>query len=250
MSRNLVNATKYVMISLCMLCIPSLGLAQGLGTPELRCEVDKIRAAERRGRCLAQEASKEVKDQSFDLAKCEVDFDDAIAKADAKAAKQGAACRYVDKGLTVFDLDTLLEWQKSTDDGDATLDKDNTYKWTVVVGASIPDGDLFTDFLGDLNFCGTIPFNNPVLVNPGYANHCDWRIPHRDELLSIVDCSFGSPCIDPIFGPTTAAPYWTSFNVSLFPSDAITVRFTNGTLGNIGKSASRRVRAVRGSGRN
>ena len=30
------------------------------------------------------------------------------------------------------------------------------------------------------------------------------------ELELIVDCVFGPPCIDPIFGPTSAAGYWSS----------------------------------------
>ena len=40
-------------------------------------------------------------------------------------------------------------------------------------------------------------------------------VPTRDELVGIVDksvtgCGSGSPCIDPIFGPTKAFRYWAS----------------------------------------
>ena len=38
--------------------------------------------------------------------------------------------RFEDRGLTVFDHQTGLEWEKKTDDG-GIHDKDNTYTWSL-----------------------------------------------------------------------------------------------------------------------
>lgn len=61
------------------------------------------------------------------------------------------------------------------------------------------DGTVFTAFLSTLN--GTC-----------FASHCDWRLPSRAELPTILaapsECA-GPICIDPVtFGPVANTPYW------------------------------------------
>ena len=56
----------------------------------------------------------------------------------------------MDRGLTVLDCATGLEWEKKTDDG-GLHDKDNTYSWST--GTDDPDGTAFTVFLEQLNNC-------------------------------------------------------------------------------------------------
>ncbi|MCP4697528.1 MAG: DUF1566 domain-containing protein [Gammaproteobacteria bacterium] len=95
------------------------------------------------------------------------------------AQYQGAMPTYLDKGDgTVFDLNTGLVWQQS-DDGTAHS-------------------------LG-LGYCTTL-----VL-----AGHTDWRLPSRQELISIVAYGRYDPAIDTDFFPDTrsnsywSASYWT-----------------------------------------
>ena len=256
MSRNLINATKYFIISLCIL---TFGLAPTIAgakeTPEEKCEIKKHKAAKKRAGCLAKQATREIKGQPFDLAQCEVKFDEDIAKADAKAAEKGAECRYVDRGLTVFDLNTLLEWQKATDDGvpDPVTDKDITYTFAAA----------YSSHVSKLN-CST---NSPSTTSPpaglsgGHAGHCDWRVPVLTELQSIrstvpPDCD---PCIDPLFGPTAGGGngYWSNTALGVTFGDGWVVYFRepspafgiNNGARNLGKATLAHVRGVRGGGR-
>jgi len=117
---------------------------------------------------------------------------------------------------TVTDSATGLQWEKKTTaigSGQNFADPhdvDNTYTWSATSPAA--DGTAFTDFLVKLN------------TPPCFAGHCDWRLPSEQgaatsgprELESIlilvnmgVECPT-SPCIDPIFGPTEPALYWSA----------------------------------------
>ena len=124
----------------------SLVLSGGLASaadPVLTCQLNKTKAAGVRANCLAIEHTKELQGKPFDLQLCETKFDLAISKADVAAALKGAACRYLDLGSTVFDLNTLLEWEKKTDD-DTIHDKDNAYSWSAdIASSSTPNGSLF-----------------------------------------------------------------------------------------------------------
>jgi hypothetical protein len=86
----------------------------------------------------------------------------------------------------------------------------------------------------------------------GFAGHCDWRVPTVVELQTIADptasgCGSGSPCIDPVFGPTVADFYLSSTTVADIPgSNAWCVYFYVGVLCENVESGTHYVRAVRG----
>jgi len=63
-------------------------------------------------------------------------------------------------------------------------------------------------------------------------------------LLTPYPCNT-SPCIDPIFGPTAAALYWSATTTPSRSDDAWFVYFDPGNWGDDGKRNANRVRAVR-----
>jgi hypothetical protein len=160
-----------------------------------------------------------------------------------------AKARFEDRGLTIYDTHTGLEWERKTTDG-SVHDVNNVYSWSGSSSTN-PNGTAFTSFLSTLN--GTPCVSQSVdgigvTANtcPGFAGHSDWRIPAIDELETIVDCSFGPPCINPIFEPAASDYYWSSSSQMGSSANAWAVNFT-GPLTSQPASNSYRVRAVRGS---
>ena len=153
--------------------------------------------------------------------------------------------RFVDNGDgTICDHQTGLMWEmKDASDGAADLnnphDVDNNYTWSSA--GTAPDGTAYTDFLARLN--GTIA---DTTLSEQLGGYRDWRLPTSAELQTIVDCSFGSPCIDPTFGPTASPYYWSSTSDASGPNGAWCVNFFSGLVNSLNKSLDRRVRAVRG----
>jgi hypothetical protein len=155
--------------------------------------------------------------------------------------------RYLDLGLTVFDCETWLEWEKKTDDG-GIHDKDNRYSWSMGGPLWNFDGTAKTEFIDELNDLAGGGMNC-------FAGHCDWRLPevNRDgataELETILSpCPGGGvPCIDEtIFGPTAASFYWSATPLAGIPSNAWLVGFSiDGDIILGDKSAIIHVRAVR-----
>lgn len=164
----------------------------------------------------------------------------------------GSGSRFVDNGDgTVTDNQTGLQWEAKTTTVASGVnfadahDVDNTYTWSPSLGP--PDGTVFTDFLGKLNNCTSS--DGTAVTSAGFAGHCDWRLPTIQELQTIVDltavgCGAGSPCIDPVFGPTAASGYWSATSLTT-PSNAWFVNFNNGLPNFVNKSINLYVRAVR-----
>jgi hypothetical protein len=181
---------------------------------------------------------------------------------------RSALPRYVNNGDgTLTDNQTGLMWQMQTSacQGEVTC-VNNTYTWSAISTSSggIPDahldGTLYTDFIVALN--GGVYFDPSLgqylsnqLAPSCFAHHCDWRIPAILELTSIIlktsvcDSLPGFPCIDPVFGPTQPALYWSSTaqgldilsaNVGVFNSQQ-----SNSFLQGLTKINSTYARAVR-----
>ena len=146
---------------------------------------------------------------------------------------------------TVADPQTGLQWEKKTDEG-SVHDKDNLYTWST--GSPYdPDGTAFTDFLAKLNdpvFGGA---SSATVVTGCFAGRCDWRLPNIVELQTILDCTHGDPCVDPIVGPTSSAVYWSASTNEPQdpPAHAWVARFSDGFVGLTFKEAGLVVRAVR-----
>jgi hypothetical protein len=158
-------------------------------------------------------------------------------KLQAKSAGTGITCaqaRWADNGDgTVSDNLTGLQWEQKTDDG-SVHDKDDSYTWSTLENAN---GTVFTSFLSTLN-------------GACFAGHCDWRLPTRSELRTIVaeayPCS-ASPCInETIFGPTAAGYYWSATESLESDYTAWLTYFVDGGLNSDVKTDGRYARAVRG----
>jgi hypothetical protein len=166
------------------------------------------------------------------LSKCRTRYADAWVRLTNDA-------RFVDNADgTVTDRLTGLQWEQKTDDA-SVHDKDNTYTWSTALFGTDADGTAYTSFLATLNGGGC------------FAGQCDWRLPTRAELQTILlaepyPCAT-SPCIDQgVFGPTAAGYYWSSTTYASSPNEAWAVSFAIGAVEGVVKGAGLSVRAVRG----
>ena len=144
--------------------------------------------------------------------------------------------RFVDRGLTVFDCQTGLEWEKKT-----AANVDDRFTWSTGKPSWDFDGTA-ADYIDTLN------------TLPCFAGHCDWRLPMVDQdagteeletILVAPDLCGPAPCISPIFGPTAASYYWSSVTFAINKSRAWVVSFSNGDILHHFMVNERHVRAVR-----
>lgn len=78
------------------------------------------------------------------------------------------------------------------------------------------------------------------------AGHTDWRLPDKDELMSIVDKSRENPAINTDFFPgTRSSSYWSSSTHVDCAGDAWDVHFHGGRVGYGSKAYGTYVRCVR-----
>ncbi len=224
--------------------------AADAATPEEACQKARHAAAAKYAACEQKTAGSHFGGVDFPVfaakvSKCRVRYVQTWAKLQAKALGNGSTCdqsRFV-VGLfgTVTDNLTGLEWERKTDDG-TIHDKDNTYTWSASPSAFIDaNGTAYTTFLESLN---TVP----CLVGG-----CDWRLPTRAELQTILlpeahPCTT-NPCMDTaVFGPVGpfALGFWTSTTYATDPGVAFGVDMAGGGVYTNTKDAAYPVRAVRG----
>jgi len=219
-------------------------------TPEHVCQSGRANAAGKYMSCAEKALAKFF--LTFDLnrhataaGKCVTKYAATWPKLVAKGAGSTTCVdpRFVDSGTTVTDQLTALVWEKKTNLGGGpnladSHDADNTYSWSAGgAGFTAADGTAFTSFLASLNSGGC------------FAGQCDWRLPTREELLTITSpgdpaCTTG-PCIDSALGPTVVDRYWSATTVAPFPQGAWAVGFHNGYAFDEGKGSDFYVRAVR-----
>ncbi|MBN2808874.1 MAG: DUF1566 domain-containing protein, partial [Deltaproteobacteria bacterium] len=124
-----------------------------------------------------------------------------------------------------------------TDNGDGTIsDNDSGLMWQLVPFAKHEESSNPLTWEEALKKC-----NNLEL-----AGHQDWRLPDRNELLSLVDYTKWSPAInDLVFRETEDFEFWTSTTDSKITCNAWTVSFIRGRVDVTNKSNACYVRAVR-----
>ena len=225
------------------------GIASG-ATAEEACQRARYTAAAKYGACEQKTTGSHFGGVDFPVfagkvSKCHVRYGQIWAKLQAKAVGSGSTCdqpRFAPSGSgTVVDHLTALEWEQKTDD--ATIhDKDNTYTWSAAPAPFIDaDGSAYTTFLASLN--------TPPCLN----GQCDWRLPTRAELQTILlgetyPCT-SNPCIDvAVFGPfgPLALGTWTSTTYATDPVVVFGIDMGGGGPFTITKDSAVPARAVRG----
>ena len=152
--------------------------------------------------------------------------------------RRGEPRSYQDNGDgTIRDKRTALTWEKLSDDG-SIHDQDNVYTW-----------DGMFERIDDLN------------TPPCFAGFCDWRVPNRFELESILDLGTADPAVSAPFETgcvpgctvltcscTYSGVYWTSSSAATAESIGWAVNFFFGSVNRnyIKATDSYFVRAVRG----
>jgi hypothetical protein len=207
------------------------------------CQAERWKALGRYAACQSNAQAKEIISNGGDAltppAKCLARYAATWPRLQRRfPATSCAAPRFVDNGNgTVTDNLTGLVWEKKTQDSSVHR-VDIGYPWSAEGTAA--DGPAFTVFLATLNSGACL------------AGQCDWRLPTRDEVQTILLEPFPcdpNPCIDGIFGPTATAISWSSTSSQFNPTLAWGVDFSGGGAGYVvfgKKDLAFAVRAVRG----
>ena len=173
--------------------------------------------------------------------------------ADPTADKSQFSLVSANNEACILDSRTGLMWQGKTDVA-GLHDYQNTYSW---YDPEETNGEL--DYRGTENggecagsSCDTWHFVQAV-NEAGYCGHNDWRMPGKDELLSISDLRLADnpPTVDAnYFAFTQAAEYWSANDYSFQWDAAWAWNFRFGHDRVDWKKSPKYVRLVRGTGEN
>jgi hypothetical protein len=197
-------------------------------------------------KCEAAEETKRLLGKTAQVQICATKRDEKLRKIHAKAVKAAIGCRFQNNGDgTVTDYDTGLQWERKT-------------------GRTIFNSPLFL-CTGDTTHCvndtvtwdqaqrSTAAFNgvsaNGIATAGRFAGHGDWRLPTNVELASLLDATAPAcgvaACIDPVFGLTLAAAYWSQTPKLGDDAIAVAVGFGSASSAFVDKNTSVAFRAVR-----
>ncbi len=145
----------------------------------------------------------------------------------------------------VVDAQTGLMWEVKVDDPVDPGHFEHTYSWYqpdiqidggqpgLVDGGSCAgsrcDIDGLVTAINDLRLCGVT----------------DWRLPTREELMSLINAGNSNPAISTDYFPLGGGETWTNTPVAADSGAAWRVQFDTGSLGATSKSNPMRVRLVR-----
>ena len=140
----------------------------------------------------------------------------------------------------VRDNVTNLVWEVKTDDG-GLQDKDNTYTWYN------PDTSKNGGHPGVEGSRNTLSYAVDV-NNSGLCGGNNWRMPTKNELLSIIDFGNSSSVIDGNFFPNSTNDWYWSSSVRANSSSTVfatAILFSDGRDASAFKGQSKHVRLVR-----
>lgn len=107
------------------------------------------------------------------------------------------------------------------------------------------DGSTCSDQPLNLGWAEALKLARTINANPDSAGVV-WRLPNRNELLSLVDTGCITPTINATWFPSPADYYvWSSSPFERFESSAWAVSFNNGYDGYVSKRSALSVRLVR-----
>ncbi len=138
--------------------------------------------------------------------------------------------RYADNGNgTVTDLTTGLMWKQCTEGQSSTTTPCDTGTTTIYTWQE------------------ALQQAETINVGGGFATYTDWRVPNRNELMSLVEYQCHSPSINRNFFPNTwTGSYSTSSPYVNNPNGAWKVEFSVGAVTTDWKNTTYRARLVRG----
>jgi hypothetical protein len=126
-----------------------------------------------------------------------------------------------------------------------------TFQYCTTNDNACDNGNAGNNYIGILTSGPAYNTCNSLNSNPtgGFAGKTNWRVPTKDELVSLVDYSKTSAPVINItyFTPNTlAGSYWSSTSYAAGTTGAWGVSFVNGTVSVTAKSTNVYVRCVSG----
>ena len=138
-----------------------------------------------------------------------------------------------------------LIWEVKVDDASNPRHFENTYSWYVPDAttnggqAGTMDGGTCTG--SNCDFEGLVEAVNETRL----CGVTDWRVPTRQELLSLVNAGQASPAISSAYFPWTSGAFWSTTPVSSDSTAAWQLDFNAGAMNPQDKSTALNVRLVR-----